>query len=222
MDEDEEALIDRLASLAAVVGPDALSKQILSNPYEMPPMGNYYRELNEEMLAREALASLPRQFAYRPDDPRYYLTAEQFPNYYPEEKAENTYRQEKAMGEVDSRRNSGSADFQQNIVPHHKSVLDSQSSSRSAILPKVNPESQQKQDVNLQTHGDDNGPVHFMKKNQPANELGHAAQHFVAEPSNFMTSDHSVNKPPVNIRPVDNDQSFSYSDIYYIGEKVFA
>lgn len=60
---------------------------------------------------------------------------------------------------------------------------------------------------------------HFMKKNEMKNtEPAQHAQNIIAGPSHIMSSGfQSVEKPYNNLYPVEND-SFSYSDIYYIGE----
>lgn len=71
-------MIDRLASLAAIVGPDALSKQSFSN-YDLPQMGYVGGLNNDEYFSENNLANLPKKFAYTPDDARFYLRADQFP-----------------------------------------------------------------------------------------------------------------------------------------------
>lgn len=195
MDEDEEALIDRLASLAAAVGPETLSRQMFSN-YDLPQLGGYLGDVNGDMLTKEALASLPRQFAYRPDDPgaRFYLPADQFPNYYPQEKAENFRGEKETVG--------------LNYNSHHN---------QGERLPQT-------EQINEVTFSKLPPPdVTFMKKNQPRDEPIHPVHNIVADPSNMMSSGHSVEKPFHNLYPVDpeNDQSFSYSDIYYIGNFIF-
>jgi len=83
-DEDEEALIDRLASLAAAVGPDALlSKSALPQNYDIPQLGYISNGglMNEEAAARDAVLKMPRQFGYKPTDLRFYLPSDQFPQY---------------------------------------------------------------------------------------------------------------------------------------------
>jgi hypothetical protein len=63
---------------------------------------------------------------------------------------------------------------------------------------------------------------HFMKKNEiKETRPAQHAENIVAGPNNYMSSDHAVEKPFHIIHPVDSkneDNSFSYSDIYYIGK----
>lgn len=75
-------MIDKLASLAAATRPDLFNKEIFTN-FDISQL-DYLRGVQsvEPDGFNKASENLPRQFGYTPDDLRFYLPADQFPNYY--------------------------------------------------------------------------------------------------------------------------------------------
>ncbi|XP_021950330.1 uncharacterized protein LOC110847658 isoform X2 [Folsomia candida] len=200
--EDEEALIDRLASLAASTGSQQYSKHQIYPNYDASPLGGYVGDFNDD-LAREYLAKLPPQFGYRPDDVRYYMSPEQFPPNLSKDESSKAdsetpkYRAPKQNVEQGLERN--------NLQPQSNLGIEVAPATHTELHHDFEPVS-------------DASYSHFMKKNEMKNtEPAQHAQNIIAGPSHIMSSGfQSVEKPYNNLYPVEND-SFSYSDIYYIG-----
>ncbi|CAL8143626.1 unnamed protein product [Orchesella dallaii] len=228
-DEDEEALIDKLASLAAAVGPDALlSKPLLSPNYDISQLGYLGGppELNDDMLAREAVLKLPRQFGYKPNDIRFYLPAEQFPQYASPPLQEEQAELDNVMPNVRANsilwrnqlNDNSIQDRQQQRLP--LSANPEPPSNTNAAVPLAPPaagqyvhhsDGGQHEVVDGQSQSD----FYFMKKKEQSEDLDEPTKHLVPGPSHVMASDHSANFPGFSSTQI-TDKNFTYSDMYYI------
>lgn len=210
-EEDEEALIDRLASLAAAVGSNPKNYQ--PQNYDLSQLG--YPDLNDDAgFSRDSVLKLPRQFGYKPNDLRFYLPADQFP-LYPSQGAEELQQQ---------------LEQQQNVNYEVPPPQNQQQRLPLSIPVNSNPSpvtSPQGQNQNVQRHvgggqpevmADGQSDFYFMKKKEQANQGPHDSpiRSYVPGPSHVMSSGHSANYPGFTSSPVDEKQ-FTYSDMYYIG-----
>lgn len=217
LDEDEEAIIDRLASLAAAVGPEALlTKPLLAQPpnYDLSQLGylDQASDLNDEALAREAVLKLPRQFGYKPTDLRFYLPAETFAQYSPTDEqqqqqqflSDNLLANARANQQWNTQMNNNIPQQQERVPLSVSPSLDypvgGQPHHEGGGQHEVVPEGQ--------------SDFYFMKKKEQMDDgSGSPVRNYVPVPSHIMASEHSANFPRSQV----SEKPFTYSDVYYIG-----
>lgn len=226
-DEDEEALIDKLASLAAAVGPEAfLSKppqhqaSYPNNPvnYDLASyltaaaassganspsvslQDGQWGMPENSLDSREALLKLPREFGYKPTDIRFYLNADQFP-------ASADILQPQQQQPVLNQEIPALPQISRNALPQQQVVPPDNN-----IPPqRHHVEGQQEQIL-----GEDKSDFYFMKKKEQAGWVP-PDRNYVPAPSHIMASEHSASSPGYSSRQSVVEKPFSYSDMYYIG-----
>ena len=207
LEEDEETLIDKLASLAA--GAPASSN--IFNDFDLSQLDYLngagsnlgFGDLGTgsssgDIIAKAALANLPRQFGYRPDDLRFYIPSEEFPNYFSTD-----------AHDIKSKINQVNSDKESRFSERQYEPEELISKNPSSSLPQLH----MKKNTALEEEASNkNGPG---EEHDADNGVASLSENPVPQHNMAMASQHSANHPGGPSVTHISDQPFS---IYYIGK----